>query len=56
MAADLYSVLGVARTASDDEIKRAYRAAVKSCHPDLHPGDEQKAELMMFTVSRPSSI
>ena len=44
MAADLYTVLGVARTASDDEIKRAYRTAVKSCHPDLHPGDEQKAE------------
>lgn len=44
MAADLYSVLGVARTASDDEIKRAYRTAVKTCHPDLHPDDETKAE------------
>lgn len=44
MSIDPYSVLGVSRTASEDEIKSAYRAKVKALHPDLHPGDERKAE------------
>ncbi len=37
---DYYEVLGLNRGASDDEIKKAYRKAAKSCHPDLHPGDK----------------
>ncbi|MFC3612230.1 DnaJ C-terminal domain-containing protein [Lutimaribacter marinistellae] len=40
MSKDPYSVLGVARTASQDEIKKAYRRIAKECHPDLKPGDE----------------
>lgn len=36
---DPYDALGVKKTASADEIKKAYRKLVKECHPDLHPGD-----------------
>ena len=44
VAKDPYVVLGVAKTATADEIKSAYRKLVKKLHPDLHPGDKKAAD------------
>ncbi len=44
MAQDYYSVLGVSRTASEKEVRQAYRKLARKHHPDVNPGDKAAEE------------
>ena len=44
MARDFYDVLGVSRSASDKEVRQAFRRLARKYHPDVNPGDAQAEE------------
>ncbi|CAN5605749.1 J domain-containing protein [soil metagenome] len=52
---DPYTVLGVSRTASDEEIRKAFRKLAKKHHPDLNPGDKA-AEAKFKDITQANDI
>mgnify|MGYP004533516979 FL=1 len=48
---DFYEVLGVEKTATDEELKRAYRKLAKKYHPDANPDNKKEAEEKFKEVS-----
>lgn len=52
---DPYTVLGVSRTASEEEIRKAFRKLAKKHHPDLNPGDKA-AEAKFKEISQANEI
>lgn len=53
---DYYEVLGVSKTASDEEIKKAYRKLARKYHPDVNKDNPKEAELKFKEVNEAYSV
>ena len=56
MAKDYYSILGVARNANGEEIKKVYRKLAMQYHPDRNPGKEQWANNKFKEINEAFSV
>ena len=46
---DYYEVLGIAKSATQDDIKKAFREIAKKHHPDRNPDNRESEEVLKFT-------
>jgi len=53
---DYYAILGLEKTATDEQIKKSYRKLAGKWHPDLHPHDKEKATKMFAKIGEASEI
>lgn len=51
MGKDYYSLLGISRSADDEEIKKAYRKAALKWHPDRNPNNKDEADRRFKDIS-----
>ncbi|RDX97967.1 DnaJ-like subfamily B member 13 [Mucuna pruriens] len=51
MGVDYYKILQVDKTATDDELKKAYRRLAMKCHPDKNPTNKKEAEAKFKQIS-----
>lgn len=56
MAKDYYEILGVSKTASADEIRKAYRKLAREHHPDVNPDSREEAEEKFKEIQEANNV